>query len=53
MTEMVVEGRARRDAMQGAKHSDAGGIASIRNAAARPYRADSGEPISVIEWTRS
>ena len=27
------------------------GIASIRNAAAHPYRADSTAPISVIQWT--
>ncbi len=27
------------------------GIASICNAAARPYRVDSAEPISVIQWT--
>ena len=27
------------------------GIASIRNAAARPYRVDSGAPISVFQWT--
>ena len=27
------------------------GIASICNAAARPYRADSTDPISVIQWT--
>ncbi len=37
--------------MQGAKHSDAMGIASICNAAAHPYRADSAAPISVIQWT--
>jgi transcriptional regulator with XRE-family HTH domain len=28
------------------------GIASICNAAARPYRVDSADPISVIQWTR-
>jgi hypothetical protein len=28
------------------------GIASICNAAARPYRVDSTDPISVIQWTR-
>jgi hypothetical protein len=27
------------------------GIASIRNAAARPSRVDSTDPISVIQWT--
>ena len=27
------------------------GIASICNAAARPYRVDSTDPISVIQWT--
>jgi hypothetical protein len=27
------------------------GIASICNAAARPYRMDSTDPISVIQWT--
>ncbi len=29
------------------------GIASIRNAAARPCRVDSTDPISVIQWTRA
>src|SRR5687767_5618642 len=29
-----------------------GGIASICNAAARPYRVDSPAPISVTQWTR-
>ena len=28
------------------------GIASICNAAGRPYRMDSTNPISVIQWTR-
>jgi hypothetical protein len=37
--------------MQGAKRSDTQGIASICNAAARPYRVDSTDPISVIQWT--
>jgi hypothetical protein len=29
------------------------GIASICNAAARPYRVGSADPISVIQWTRA
>jgi hypothetical protein len=29
------------------------GIASICNAEARPYRADSTDPISVIQWTNT
>ena len=29
------------------------GIASICNAAARPYRVDSGGAISVVQWTRT
>ena len=45
------EGRAIRDGLQDAKHSNARGIASIRNAAARPYRVDSADPILVIQWT--
>ena len=46
------EGRARWDAMQGAKHSDAHRHRDIRNAAARPYRLDSADPISMIQRTR-
>src|SRR3954447_23864809 len=51
---MPAEGRARPDALQGAKLSVARRHwLSIRNAAARPYRVARGGAISVVQWTRA